>query len=217
MLGTPQNDIVGVVTDAKYRSLRETVPPTVYVPVVKGFDSDFILHLRTQREPSALIEPVRDVLRRLASNLPFVEIRTLRQEVETSLWQERLLAWLSTLFACFAAALSGIGLYSALDLSMKARKREVGVRVALGAGPLHVIEVLSRETLLLIAIGAGTGIAIYALSARWLRQVLYGVVPSDPAVLGFVLFYVLMVALLAAAFPLWRAIRLDPATALRHE
>jgi predicted permease len=94
-LGTPQNQIVGVVSDAKYRSLREPVPPTVYSPVVSGFDADFILHLRTRGDPAAAIAPVREALRRLAPDLPFVEVRTLRQEVETSLWQERLLAWLS--------------------------------------------------------------------------------------------------------------------------
>jgi predicted lysophospholipase L1 biosynthesis ABC-type transport system permease subunit len=216
-LGTPQNQIVGVVSDAKYRSLREPVPPTVYSPVVEGFDGDFILHLRTRGDPAAAIAPVRETLRRLAPDLPFVEVRTQRQEVETSLWQERLLAWLSALFGGFAAVLAGIGLYGALDFAVKARQREAGVRVALGASPLGVVRLLSRETLLLVAAGALSGIAVYAVSARWIRQALYEVAPSDPEALGSALFFIAVVAWLAVASPLWRAARIDPASALRHE
>jgi len=216
-LGTPENEIVGVVSDAKYRSLREPVPPTIYRPVVDGFDANFILHLRTRGDPAAAIAPVREALRRLAPDLPFVEVRTLRQEVETSLWQERLLAWLSALFGGLAAVLAGIGLYGALDFAVKARRREVGVRVALGASPLRVVRLLSRETLLLVAAGALAGIAVYAVSARWIRQVLYDVAPSDPKALGSALLFIALVAWLAVVFPLWRAARIDPASALRHE
>src|SRR6185437_6196691 len=108
-LANADDQIVGVVNDAKYRSLREKIPPTVYEPVVNGFDSDFVLYLRTHGKPAALIAPVRHVLRSLDPEFPFVEVTTLREEVETSLWQERLLAWLSTIFSCFDALLAGIG------------------------------------------------------------------------------------------------------------
>jgi predicted permease len=216
-LGAPQNQIVGVVSDAKYRSLREPVPPTVYIPVISGFDSSFILHLRTRADPSATVAPVRETLRRLAPGLPFVEVRTLREEVETSLWQERLLAWLSALFGGFAAVLAGIGLYGALDFAVKARRREVGVRVALGASPLRVVRLLSREMLLLVAAGALAGVAVYAVAARWISQMLYHVTPSDPMALGSALLFIAMVALLAIGFPVWRAVRIDSASALRDE
>jgi hypothetical protein len=213
----PQDQIVGVVSDAKYRSLREPVPPTVYSSVVAGFDSSFILHLRTRGDPAAAIAPVREVLRRLAPGLPFVEVRTLREEVETSLWQERLLAWLSVLFGSFAALLAGIGLYGALDFGVKARRREIGVRIALGASPLRVVRLLSRETLLLVATGGLSGGALYAASAGWIRQALYGVTSSDPVALGSALLLILVVVLVAIASAVWRAARLDPASALRQE
>jgi predicted permease len=213
----PQNQIVGVVSDAKYRSLREPVPPTVYSPIVRGFDGDFILHLRMRGNPTSAITPVRETLRRLAPDLPFVEVRTLRQEVKTSLWQERLLAWLSALFGGFAAVLAGIGLYGALDFAVKARRRQVGVRIALGANPLRVVRLLSRETLLLVTAGALSGVAVYAVSARWIRQALYNVVPSDPQALGSALLFIAVVTWFAVAFPLWRAARIDPASALRHD
>jgi len=184
---------------------------------VSGFDSSFILHLRTRGDPTAAIAPVREALRRLAPGLPFVEVRTLREEVETSLWQERLLAWLSTLFGGFAAVLAGIGLYGALDFAVKARRREVGVRVALGASPLRVVRLLSRETLLLVAAGALSGIAMYAVSARWIRQALYDVAPSDPMALGSALLFIAVVAGIAVAFPVWRAARIDTASAPRQQ
>jgi ABC-type lipoprotein release transport system permease subunit len=193
------------------------VPATVYAPVVGGFDSSFILHLRTRGGPTAAIEPVRETLRRLAPGLPFVEVRTLREEVETSLWQERLLAWLSILFGGFAAVLAGIGLYGALDFAVKARRREVGVRVALGASPLRIVRLLARETLLLVAAGALAGVAVYTLSARWIRQVLYDVAPSDPIALGSALLFIAVVAWLSIVFPVWRAVRIDQALALRDE
>jgi ABC-type antimicrobial peptide transport system permease subunit len=113
--------------------------------------------------------------------------------------------------------LAGLGLYGALDFAVKARMREIGVRVALGAGPLRVVHLLSSEALLLVAAGAASGIAIYAASARWIRQVLYGVAPSDPKALAAALLFVATVALFATAPPIWRAVRIDPASALRHE
>ena len=216
-LANADDQIVGVVNDTKYRSLREKVPPTVYGPVVNGFDSDFILYLRTHGSPAALIAPVREVLRSLDPELPFVEVTTLREEVETSLWQERLLAWLSTIFSCFAALLAGIGLYGALDFAVRIRTREIGIRAALGADALRVIRLLSVETLLLVAAGALVGMVLYAVSAPWMRRVLYGIAPYDPTALGLALLFVAVVAMFAVAPPLWRAVGIDPASALRHE
>ena len=221
-LAAPQFQIVGVVSDAKYRSLREEIPPTVYGPAVSGFEVGFNLHLRTPGDPAALIAPVREALRSLDPALPFIEVRTLREEVETSLWQERLLAGLSTMFGFFAAMLAGIGLYGALDFAVKARIREIGVRAALGATPLRIVRLLSGEVLLVVVAGAAAGLAIYAASARWflqvsIRQVLYGVAPWDPVALGSALLFAAAMVLLAAAPPIWRAIRIDPASALRHD
>ena len=216
-LATPQNQIVGVVSDAKYRSLREPVPPTVYQRMTDGFDSSFVLYLRTLGNPAAAIASVREILHRLAPGLQFVEVRTLREEVETSLWQERLLAWLSVLFGSFAALLAGIGLYGALDFNVKARRREIGVRIALGADPSRVVRLLSRETLLLVAAGSLAGAGLYAASTRWIRQALYGVTPSDPTALGAAFLLIIVVVLLAIAPAVWRAVRMDPASALRQE
>jgi len=216
-LAKADNEIVGVVSDAKYRSLREPIPPTVYSPVVNGFDSGFVLHVRTRGWPEAIIGPVRNALHALDPQLPFIEVRTLREEVETSLWQERLLAALSSIFGVIAALLASIGLYGALDYAVKSRTREIGVRIALGAEPARIVRLLSRETLLLIASGVAVGLGAYAGSALWIRQVLYDVRPWDPAALGAAVLGIVATTILAVTPPLWRGIHIDPASALRVE
>ncbi len=211
------DQIVGVVSDAKYRSLREPVPPTVYSPQVDGFNSAFVLTVRTRQRPESMLEPVRQVLRALDPTLPFIEVHTLREEVDASLWQERLLAWLSTLFGVLAALLSSIGLYGALDYAVKSRTREIGLRMALGAQRAEIIGLLSRETLLLIASGIALGLCGYAVAAAWIERVLFGVQAWEPIAIAAVITLVALVGVLAAAPATLRAIRVDPATALRAE
>ena len=212
-----ENEIVGVVSDAKYRSVREPVPPTIYAPSAEGFDSGFMLHVRTPQRPETMIAPVREVLRSLDPELPIIEVRTLREEVEASLWQERLLAWLSTIFGGIAALLASIGLYGALDYAVKSRTREIGLRMALGAQPARIASLLSGEVLLLTGSGVAVGLCAYAAAAVWIRRVLYDVRSWEPMVVVSVVVLVGLVAAMAAAPAIWRAVRIDPARALRAE
>jgi predicted permease len=216
-VATAGNEIIGVVSDAKYRSLREPIPPTVYNPVVDGFDEQFILHVRTGQRPEAIVAPVREALRSLDPELPFIEVRTLRDEVEASLWQERLLAVLSMIFGSIAALLASIGLYGALDYAVKSRTREIGVRMALGAQPARIIGLLSREVLMLVVCGAALGLGAFAAAAVWLRRVLYEVQPWEPIAVITVLAVIGLVAVIAALPATYRAVRIDPASALRME
>ena len=211
------NEIIGVVTDAKYRSLREPIPPTIYNPVVDGFADPFILHIRTPQRPEAMIAPVREILRGLDPELPFIEVRTLREEVDASLWQERLLATLAIIFGGIAALLASIGLYGALDYAVKSRTREIGVRMALGAQPARIIGLLSREVLLLVACGIGLGLGAYAAAAVWIRRVLYDIHPWEPVAVMSALLLIALVAVIAALPATYRAVRIDPASALRLE
>jgi predicted permease len=216
-VATGDNEIVGVVSDAKYRSLREPIPPTVYAPRVDGFDSAFILHVRTSQKPEALIAPVRELLHSLDPEMPIIETRTLRQEVDASLWQERLLAALSTIFGAIAALLASIGLYGALDYAVKSRTREIGVRSALGAQPARIVSLFSREASVLTAGGVILGLCAYAAASVYLRRVLYDIRPWEFSVVVAVVFLVALIAVLAVAPAVWRATRIDPATALRAE
>jgi predicted permease len=216
-VATSDHEIVGVVSDAKYRSLREPMPPTVYSSAVDGFDSAFILNLRTAQRPDALIAPVREVLRSLDPELPFIEVRTLREEVDASLWQERLLATLSALFGGIAALLAGIGLYGTLDYAVRSRTREIGVRMALGAQPARIVGLLVRQMLPLLVGGVALGLCGYAAEAVWIRRVLYDVGSWEPVAIAGVLILLGLLAAIAAAPPAYRAVRIDPASALRAE
>jgi ABC-type antimicrobial peptide transport system permease subunit len=160
---------------------------------------------------------VTEILRSLDPELPFVEVHTLRQEVETSLWQERLLAALSSLFAAIALVLASIGLYGALDYAVRTRTREIGIRAALGAEPARIARLLWRETMVLVSAGATLGLAAHAALGGRIHALLYGVEPSDPAALGTALVFATAAAVLASLPPVWRAIRTDPAAALRLE
>jgi len=218
---TADNEIIGVVSDAKYRSLREPVPPTVYNPMVDGFESGFILHLRTRERPETMIAPVREILHSLDPALPVIETRTLREEVDASLWQERLLAALSATFGAIAALLASIGLYGALDYAVKSRTREIGVRMAVGAEPARIVGLFSREALLLTASGIGLGLCAYAavttVFTLWIHRILYDLRPWEPAAVVWVILLVILMASIATIPAVIRAVRIDPASALRSD
>jgi predicted permease len=216
-LAAGDNEIIGVVSDAKYRSLREPIPPTVYSAAVDGFDSTFILHVRTNQAPESLIAPVRALLRSLDPELPLVEARTLREEVDASLWQERLLAALSTIFGVVAALLASIGLYGAIDYAVKSRTREIGVRVALGAQPRRIASLFSRQALLLTAAGVVIGLVAHAAASVYLRRVLYDPRPLELSALISVVIFVGLIAASATLPAIYRALRVDPASVLRGE
>ncbi len=128
----PNRQIIGVVSDAKYRSLREAIQPIAYEPWVPNDNWSFILHVRTRNAPAAIIEPVRRLLHSINPRLPFEEIHTLAEEVEASLWPERTLAWLSAAFAAGAAALAALGVFGTLSYAIAQSKREIAIRTALG-------------------------------------------------------------------------------------
>jgi predicted permease len=215
------SEIIGVVSDAKYRSLREPIPPTVYSPLVDGSNNVFILHLRTPERPEAMIAPVREIVRLLDPEMPIIEVRTLREELEATLWQERLLALLGAIFGSIAALLASIGLYGALDYAVKSRTREIGVRMAVGAQPARIVGLFSRDALLLTASGIGLGLCAYAaatvLFTLWISRILYDLRPWEPIAVLSVVCLVTLIAAIATAPAVLRAVRIDPASALRTE
>ncbi len=214
--GKPTAVIVGVVNNTKYRSLREAMLP-IYYFAGESDPRGVILHLRTAGDPGALIPTVNRLLRSLDPQLSFYEVHTLNQEIDGSLWQERVVAWLSSIFGCAAALLAGIGLYGMLAYAVAQRRREIGIRMALGAVPAAIARLVSMQAAVPVAAGLLLGIAAFAASARWIESVLYGVTTWDAAALGGALLFVAVVATAAVAVPARQALRLDPAPVLREE
>jgi predicted permease len=208
-------EIVGVVSDTKYRSLRAPVVPTFYTC---GTDFDeFVLNVRTRTRPEAIIEPVRKTLASLDPGLPFLEVHTMAEEVDNSMAGERIAAALASLFGGIAALLVGVGIYGLLAYLVMQRRREIGIRIALGAQSVDVLELIARQTLAMTAVGIMLGVGAALVAGPGIRSLLYGVSPQDPKSLVAAGMFVVLVAALATVFPAIRATRVDPMAALRYE
>jgi len=209
-----QFQIIGVVNDAKYRSLREPITPTFYN---LGSDDVFVLCVRTRTRPETVIQPVRRELAALDPALPFIEVHTLAEEVDASAASERLTATLASLFGVLAAMLAALGIYGLLSYAVAQRRREIGIRMALGARPGDIGRMIGRQALALVAAGITAGLAVAWEAAPAIGSLLYGVTPSDGMSLATAAAFVLVVSALATAIPAGRATRVEPASALRDE
>jgi len=217
--GTPADmEIVGVVGDIKYASLREDIPIQAFIPYLASTRvGNMTYYVRTTQSPEAAVALARDRVRELDPNLPIHAVRTMEQRVSDSLIIERLIAGLSAAFGLLATLLAGIGLYGVLAYNVTGRTREIGVRVALGAQGRDVVWLVLREALLLLAVGLALGLPASLALAHYVRGQLFGVHFADPASLGLAALFLGCAASLAAFLPARRASRLDPTVALRCE
>jgi predicted permease len=209
----PGWQIVGVVHDAKYNTLRREIHPTIYTP---GGDAD-VFELRTAGDPRAVISAIRDVLQHSGFDLPLFDIKTESQQIDELLFQERLIARLSSVFGLLALLLACIGLYGLLSYEVARRTHEIGIRMALGAQSGDVLRGVVGHGIFLAVIGAAIGTAASLGVTRFLGSMLYGVKPSDPLTLVCVTALLLGVTLAACYIPARRATRVDPLVALRYE
>lgn len=210
-----QYEIVGVVSDSKYRSLRAPIIPTFYT-CETDFDQ-FILNVRTHTRSEAIIEPVRKTLASLEPGMPFLEVHTMAEEVDISIAGERTTAALASLFGGIASLLVGVGIYGLLAYVVTEKRREIGIRMALGAQRKHIGQLITRQTLAMTAAGIIAGLAAAFAAAPAIRSLLYGISPQDPKSLIAALIFVLLTAVAGTIFPVLRATRVDPMVALRYE
>jgi len=207
-------EIVGVVADTKYEGLTRENAPTTYIPLRRGRVT-FVL--RSVVSPSGLVPAIRRIVNEVDSNLPVFEVKTQSQTIDRSLFSQRFMARLFSMFGGLALLLSSIGLYGLLSYDVARRRIEIGIRTALGAQRNDVLSLVIRQGLLLMFAGLFFGVTLAYLLTRYLRSFLFGVQPMDllavvgaSAILG-------VVALLACYIPARRAMRVDPAVALRYE
>jgi predicted permease len=209
-------EVIGVVKDAKYNSVRETPRPVWYVAAEQEKEDADCLAIRTGSNTKALLSQLRGVIRAENPDLAVSEITTLREVVDGSLNRERLLAMLTAIFSGLALLLAAMGIYGVIAYSVARRTGEIGIRMALGARPALVLSMVLRESLRLVAIGLGIGIAIALVCGRLIAAQLYGTTPSDPLTVTASVGVLLAVALAATILPARRAARLDPLAALRE-
>ena len=207
-------EIVGIVGDTKFQSLRSEIAPTLFIPAGGG---EAVFEVRTAVNPRTIIPEVRSTVSQLDSNLPLFSVRTETEQIERSLFQERLIARLSSFFGALSLLLACLGLYGLLSYEVSRRTREIGVRMALGARPSDVLRFIVRQGVGLSAVGAALGILGALGATRYLASLLYGVRPFDPVTFLSVALLLGLVALAACYIPARRAMHVDPMVALRHE
>ncbi len=182
-----------------------------------GGDTAVTLLIRTGGDPTALAPAVRAAIHGVDPNLPVLDMTTMDAQVLTSLTQQRLLAILSSFFGALALGLAAIGLYGVLSYGVSQRTGEIGIRMALGAQRAGILQMILRETAMMILLGAAAGLAISLAAARMIRSMLYHVTPSDPLSLTAAIGILGAVALIAGFLPARRASLVEPMTALRQE
>jgi predicted permease len=210
----PDIQVVGVVADAKYYSVDQGNEPTMYFPMQPGGGT---FEVRTAMNPKALMPSILDAVKKVDSNLPVQNLMTQREQLGQTIFPQRLLAWITALFALLALVLASVGLYGLLAYEVARQTHEIGVRMALGARQGDVLRLVIRRGVLLTLAGLAAGIAGALALMQLLSRGLYGVKPTDPLTFAAVSLGLTAVALLASYVPARRATKVDPMVALRYE
>ena len=211
--------VVGVVRDTRYNSLREPDTRAVYLPLPQALDELGRLMLAVRGAGRAIDLPttVRNELRAAGSDILLTHLTTLDEQVDQSLLQERLLATLSLFFGLLALLLACIGLYGVMSYDVARRTNELGIRLALGARKIEVLKLILRQGMGLVMVGIGSGLVAALSLTSLVSNQLYGLPANDPLTLCGVALLLVSIALLACWLPAQRATKVDPLVALRHE
>ena len=211
-------EIVGYVQDAVYRSLRAAVPPTIYVPIPQHAQAPSGVSISVRAaggSPALLTKSVAAALGAVNPDIT-MSFRPLAEQVNSSLIQERIVAMMSGFFGGLALLLAGIGLYGITSYAVSRRRTELGIRMALGAGPLGVVRLVLQRVAILVGIGVIAGILASWTLSRFVATLLYGLEPHDTITLATASFVLIAIGALAGWIPARRASHIDPARVLRE-
>jgi predicted permease len=208
-------EIIGVVENSLYEGPREGVRRQVFVPNWGRGSAAF--YVRTQNASDAAFGVVRREVQQLDASMPVYELKTLDGQLDETLLTERLIATLSAAFGLLATLLASVGLYGVMAFVVARRRKELGLRLALGAAPSGVLWLVMREVLVLLAIGLAIGIPAAIGAGRFVSSQLYGIQPNDPFIAISSVALLALVSAIAGVIPAHRASRIDPILALRYE
>jgi predicted permease len=215
--GSPWIAVVGVVANARTELLAEAGVPKVYLNLYQAPERRLTVFLLGHLEPALLAEQVRVQIQAVDPSLPVSGAQTLNETVSASLADRRFSMMMIASFALTALLLAGLGIYGVISFMVNERRHEIGIRLALGAQRSNILGIVLRQGLRLALAGAAIGLAAALIVSHLMAGLLYGVRPTDPLTFVGVALLLIGVALLACYIPARRAIRVDPAIALKHE
>jgi len=211
-------EIVGVVKDSHYAGVKQTPPKLFYTPWRQDKQLDSLcFYLRTALPPTQIFGQIRRVMASLDRDLPIENLRTLDAQISLNIQSDRLTLQLAAAFAALATLLATLGLYGVMAHSVTRRTREIGIRMALGAGPGRIHSMILREMLWIVGIGLAAGVGIALSVTRFAESQLYGVKPRDAAVVAGAALALAATAFAAGYLPAHRAAKVNPLDALHYE
>lgn len=212
-------EIVGVVEDAKYSSVRAESPPTIYYPATRYMEegSSLVFMLRVSGPVAPVISAAGQLIHKSVPELPVPVAISMEETVNESLASERMLAMLAGFFGTLALVITGLGLYGTLAYMTERRTGEIGIRMALGATRSNIAFLVAVENGVLAFSGCIAGLTVSLMASRQVASFLFGITPHDPLAFGVAVIAVLLVAVTASVSPAVRATRIDPLSAIRYE
>ena len=218
VLTTGQIEIVGVCGDTLYGDLHGVPPPQLLVPYVQQTQvRRLTYHIRTETQPETIVPALRRVVHAADPALPLVNVRTQQDQIDSDLADERLLVSLTSAFGLLALVLASVGIYGVMAYSVAQRTKEIGIRMALGAIPRQILAMVLREASSLSAAATALGVGASLLVTRFVKSMLFGIAPSDPATVWGAAVLLMIVALGASWIPARRAANVQPMEALRRD
>jgi predicted permease len=210
-------EIVGIVQDVRYNSLREPPPPTLYVNYLQANRSDLVFTVRTAADPATILSAARLAVAAVNPGVPVVTVETQMSQLERRYAQERVLAQAYSLFGSLALFVAAIGLFGVMSYNVSRRTREIGIRMAMGAPREAVMALVLRESMSLVLAGIIVGLVVSFGAGRFVAAQLFGLQPTDLRTMAVAVAVMAIVSAAAGYLPTRRATRVDPMIALRYE
>ncbi|HTS13076.1 MAG TPA: ABC transporter permease [Candidatus Limnocylindrales bacterium] len=216
-LSGPPIGVIGVVEDGKYETLTESEKPAMFLPILQSFNTTTTVEVRSSLPATEIVREMRDAIGRLDPKLPLYGSGSLDQMLGLAFLPSRAAAITLSAFGVLAIMLAATGVYGLVSYAVARRLREIGIRVAIGAQPRQVVQLVLGRTMMLLLVGAGVGFVLALAAGQVLASIVYQASPRDPEVLALVWATTILLGLIASLPPTRRALRVDPLVALRYE
>ncbi len=213
-------EIVGLAQDSKYADVREEKQRFIFCPYAQHYSTfagAMTYYVRAAQDPASIGPSLRQVVREQDATLPVFDLKTMDRQIDEDMFSERIVSLLSVFFGALATTLAGIGLYGLLSYAVTRRTREIGIRMALGAGQVSVLRLVLREIATLTGLGIGIAAPLSFALSKLARSMLFQVAPDSPGAVIAASAVLAFTALAAASLPALRAMKVDPLRALRNE